>query len=937
MPYTYLDYEVEQRYCTILTPTVGNIEIEASPTEYTNQNVTVKITYPYTQGIIREYSENGTEWKQTDEYRQEVMVEENKTIYARTLNESGIITEEKQLEITNIDKEKPTVEVSPSKTKYTVIETDETVDLNITIKAQDTGVSGLDKVQYAWVEEGNTPSYIDFTNEITINKTNLKIGTYYLYLNVTDKAGNKAEIEQIRYIVEYQEPVAQIGDTKYLTIQEAVEACSKTAGETQTTIEILKSTDEEFSTYEGQNIILDLKGHTIGSSNPNTPICTNNGTLQIVDTSTEKTGKIENLNGTGIENKGTLTIGDNSTEIEMEVPIIYGKQIGIKNEGTFNFYDGKIQGTAPIQGNVTNTPEEYGPVSTGYEDGITTIQLGVVSGYEARIEWVYYTTVQGAVDAAKTNVSEKDRETVTIIKNIQLKEILEINLAKNMILDLDGYELTITEQDRVINNNGDLEVTDSSEEQTGKITNYLDKSGTSRNEIYTAGIYNSGNKKLRINGGLIEINSTGSYKNNYPTGIYNLNNGTVEVIEGTVSSRGYHCYGIYNYGNGNIEVIGGTVSSSTSGNNYNSYGIYNYGNGNIEVIGGTVSSSRGFSNYGIYNYGNGNIEVTGGTVSSEDRGIYNYGSGSIKVTGGTVGGYSGIYNYESGSIEITGGIISSERYGIYNNGSGSVEITGGTVSSEYYGIYNYGSIIIGDKEKEISKENPKIKGEYTGTLTETGYGIYNATGNVEFYNGIIQGDIALNANLTKIREGCQIESSIIGEKDSIYLVKKKNEEYIVQIEEKQYTSLQEAIDSIGEEEKTIEILKDFELNEPILFNKNIVLDLKGYTITNKYYRIENISNLKIIDTTENKEGKIEIINTIVGILNNEEGNIIIEGGTVSSSSNSSSYGIYNNGSGSIEITGGTVSSRSGYSGDSYAIYNAEENGSIMIAGGIVGR
>ena len=1017
MPYTYIDYEVEQKYCTILTPTVRNIEMKAEPTEYTNQNVTVTITYPYIQGITREYSEDGTEWMQTEEYIQEIIVEKNKTIYARTINESGVITEEKQIEVTNIDKEKPVVEVTPSQTKYLVVETNETIDLNITIKARDTGVSGLDKVQYAWVEEGNTLSYIDFTNEITINKENLKIGIYYLYINVTDKAGNKADIEQIRYSVEYEEPVCQIGNTKYLTIQEAVETCSKTAGENQTTIIMLKSTDEEFSTYEGQNIVLDLKGYTIGSSNPNTPICTNNGTLQIVDTSTEKTGKLESLNGTAIENNGTLTIGDNSTEIEMELPTIYGKQIGIKNEGTFNFYDGKIQGTAPIQGNVTNTPNQYGPVSTNYENGITTIQLGIVSGYEARIEWVYYTTVQGAVNATKTNVSDENRDIVTIIKDIQLKEILEISVAKNMILDLSGYAITITEKDRVINNNGKLEIMDSSIEKIGNIlinsntgcygiyNNTGDvtvKEGIISSNVsncnghsYSCGIYNY-KGSIRIEGGTINgnantsnsrtdvadsygiynssgkieiiggtISSNNNTSNTYLKigyGIYN-DSGKIDIIEGTVSSEG-NCYGVNGIvnDNGDITIKGGTISSSNI--NSGSTSPYSRGitnSGSVIIDAGTVNSSGDSYNYGIYNYGKGNVIVENGTVNSSGinssiYGIFNSSTGNVTIRGGVVSSSNeradsyGIYNEDTGNITISDGIVSSasgsendsNSYGIYNISSENAIVEGGKISSNSsngnsYGIYNInGILIIGNKEKEISQNNPIIQAEYIETLNSYyGYGIYNQLGNVEINNGLIQGKtVALLGGVTKIRDGYKIENSIIEEKDSIYLVEKINEEYIVQIDEIQYTSLQKAIDSIGEnEEKTIEILKDFELNENINFNKNITLNLKGFTITNQYYRIENNNNLKIIDNTENQQGKIENISTIIGILNNSNGNIKIEGGIINSSGNigKDSYGIYNLSSGSITITEGMVNSNDN---NSYGIYNVS-SGNITIEGGII--
>ena len=952
MLYTYLDYEVEQKYCTILIPVVANITMEALPTEYTNKDVTVKITYPYTEEIIRQYSENGTEWKEAEQYMQEVLVTENKIIYARTLNESGIITEEQQIEVNNIDKEKPTATVSPTETNYIVIDENGTADINLAITAIDTGVSGLDKMQYAWGAEGEEIVYVDFYNEITISKTKLGIGQYNLYLNVTDKAGNKAELTQMRYNIKYQEPVAQIGETKYLTIQEAIEACSKEAGEIQTTIKIIKSTDEEFLIYEGQNIILDLNGKTVGSSKQDTPICTNNGVLQIIDTSTEKTGKLESLNGTAILNNGTFTIGDNSTSIENEVPTIYGYKVGINNQGTFNFYDGKIQGITPIQGKVTNTPDEYGPVSTGYSNGITTMQLGIVSGYEARIEWVYYTTVQKAIDATK-NIK---KETVTIIKNIQLRNILEINVSRNMMLDLDSYELTIVSgKDRVINNYGQLEITDTSIEQTGNITN----SQTSR----CYGIYNGSTGTVQVTGGTISSRISGSSGSINSSGIYNESTGTVQVIGGTVSSSSSSSgnnrntsYGIYNASTGIVELIGGTVSSNNGTNSYG-YGIYNASIGRVEIREGSIkinNSSRRAS-YGIYNASTGTIKMAGGTLncstsgSGSSYGIYNASTGNVEISGGNLNGsiYCGIYNLNTGKIAVNGGTINSIKYGIYNASTGNVTVTEGTVSSrgygDIYGIYNNntGTVIIGTKESEsISQKIPNIKGECNATSSYyKGYGIYNEFGSVEFYSGTMQGDIALLGNITKIREEYRIEKNTVDEKESIYLVEKNSAEYIVQIEDTKYYSLQRAVDSIGEEETTIEVIRDFEIeeNETIKFNKDITLNLNGHTITNNYYKIENTGNLTIEDLTDNKEGKIDSIETLVGICNNENGNIIMRGGTVSSSNyayDKKSYGIYNASTGIIKVEDGTVSSSGGNYINSYGIYNSS-TGIIKVENGTV--
>ena len=670
----------------------------------------------------------------------------------------------------------------------------------------------------------------------------------------------------------------------------------------------------------------------------------------------------------------------------MDVPTIYGYKVGINNQGILNFYDGKIQGITPIQGNVTDTPEEYGPVSTEYDNGITTIQLGIVTGYEARIEWVYYTILQDAIDAAKKG------DTVTILKDIQLKDRAEVSVIKNVILELHGYELTIVSgQDIIINNYGNLKITDNSVEQTGNIM--IDPNTT--NTCY--GIYNNSNGSIEfING---RVSSIGYY--NY--GIYNASAGTVIMTGGTVSSSSYsNSYGLYNAGAGKVIMTGGTVSSSSSNNYDYSYGIYNASSGTITITGGTINSSSNHSSYGIYNERTGIITVSGGTVSSDIRsnviynnssyGIYNNNTGIVQITGGTVssgndntsriyglynkntgivqltggtvtssttdrgngiynessgtveitGGilsnyYYGIYNSSTGSIKVTGGIVSNNSYGIYNKSSGIVEVTGGTVSSNSYGIYNAGAgtIIIGYNESGIAtKENPYIKGEYIGTSKNyNGYGVYNCLGNLEFYKGIIQGDIALLGNITKIREGYKIEKSTIEEKESIYLIEKTNAEYIVQIEKNKYYSLQEAIDSIGEEEKTIEIIKNFELEEKINFNKNVILDLNGYTITNNYYRIENTGNLIINDLTENKEGKIGTVNDIIiGLLNKENGNVTVIGGTVNINSNNQSYGIYNSSTGKVIISGGTINS-SGNS-KSCGIYNAS-TGNVTVSGGTV--
>ena len=709
--YTYFDYNIEQKYCTILTPIVEEIKMEANPTEYTNKDVTVKITYP-DRNYTMQYSEDSKNWVDASDYIQELVVTENKIIYARIINESGFVEDEKQIEINNIDKENPVIEVSPDETNYVLTSSNGTIDLTIDIKAFDSGVSGLDIVQYAWAKNGEEVKYEDFDSTgKTITQKNLGEGQYNLYFYVTDRAGNEADLQQIRYNVKFGDPVCKIGDITYTTIQAAIDTCSKNAGNTQTTIEMLKNTDEEFEIFAGQNIILDLKGYTIGTSSLDIPLCTNNGQIQIIDSSEEKTGKLESLNGKTIENNGTFTLGDSNTGIEMEVPTIYGYKIGIENNNLFNFYDGKIQGITPIKGNATDMPKDYGTVSTKFENGITTVQLGIVTGYEARIDWVYYTTLIEAIDAANTykNVSEV---TITILKDIQLNETLNISGKNDIVLDLNGYMLTVAPQnDTIIKNYSNLEIMDNSIEQAGNLT----ITTTSLDYIYA--IRNEGEGTLKISSGIIKSCSTKKDGNNYA--IYNYSTGTVIMNGGTINSNDsgedVDSYGIYNYNAGNVIIEGGTINciSSTS----NSCGIYNNRKGNLNFLEGNLNVSSadyndcyGIRNSGIFSMKGGNItaEYSDG-FSSSIYGIYNY--GSIEITGGNINvidsGYEyGIYNSSGGTIIFSEGNINADYRGIHNEGE--INIEGGTITGRNYGVYNEGRAVIGKENEILEKDNPKI-------------------------------------------------------------------------------------------------------------------------------------------------------------------------------------------------------------------------------------
>ena len=210
MPYSYTN--AENYYCTSLTEDVDSIEMKADiTTGFTNKNVTVTIKYPYDITNTKEYSVNGNDWTTTRDYYMGVNVTENRTIYARTKDKDGNIVEEKQITINNIDTELPsiTIETNPNQNTFILAKPNSTIDLNITINAEDLGVSGLRTTQYAWVKDGERINYEDFDQNIILNKTRLGIGTYTLYVRATDNAGNVKE-ETRTYTINYDNQAPRI-------------------------------------------------------------------------------------------------------------------------------------------------------------------------------------------------------------------------------------------------------------------------------------------------------------------------------------------------------------------------------------------------------------------------------------------------------------------------------------------------------------------------------------------------------------------------------------------------------------------------------------------------------------------------------------------------------------------------------------------------------
>ena len=491
----------------------------------------------------------------------------------------------------------------------------------------------------------------------------------------------------------------------------------------------------------------------------------NSGTAEILGGNVEATAS----NGDGIENTGTLTLGKNDENVnpniypsqENNYPIIKGNAYGIHSTGTFNYYDGIIftNGTAlnTIYGKINDIADIYNENNETigeYEVIYTDISADTTQGIKEEHYVMIGKEAAYIILDSNDNVIKNDEgneiqyyslndaiencqegQTIQIIRNVNLREKIEIVEGKNIRIDLNGKTI-INSKGETILNNGALEVLNSSAEGEGQIISDFIEDGIILNNatlIINGGTLKTANSKGITNSGDLEINGGKIEASEY--GIYNTKN--VKIAGGTVSASKY---GIYSE-KGNIETTGGTVNSGI-------YGIYSI-EGNINVLDGAINaSSSSNSTYGIYSEGTGNITVENGKVTARAsysylnaHAIYKEGKGDIRIENGNITASAshynayGIYNENANKITVTGGSITASDYAIYNYDNGDILISGGSIGE----IYNYSS----KKNKiEITGGSITILDNNAGNVTITNGEITNYlendSGTVEILNGSIK-------------------------------------------------------------------------------------------------------------------------------------------------------------------------------------------------------
>lgn len=117
----------------------------------------------------------------------------------------------------------------------------------------------------------------------------LKGGTYSSDVSALLDENSKAEKQGDNYVVTTY--YAQVGETKYATLQEAANAA--TAGQTVKVLnDIDMTTDGNLTVNEGKDIVLDMNGHSIKGANADNKNILVRGKLTLKDSKENSTGKI---------------------------------------------------------------------------------------------------------------------------------------------------------------------------------------------------------------------------------------------------------------------------------------------------------------------------------------------------------------------------------------------------------------------------------------------------------------------------------------------------------------------------------------------------------------------------------------------------------------------------------------------------------------------
>ena len=678
--------------------------------------------------------------------------------------------------------------------------------------------------------------------------------------NVKFKATYKEE-----YFVARLEETDTLEGKSYMTLQEAIDA----ADEEARTVKLLRDTEESVLVEDVQNITIDLNGKTVTGSKTGIKAYAvkNYGILEIIDTTEEKNGKIQESargkTGYGIYNRdGQLTI--RSGMIVTDTDIESGNTYAIYNQS---------EDPLIIAGGTTMA-EARGISSSSY--GIYNLsgkEIQVIGGTVLGNAGAESSKGYGIYNATDGNIN---------VSGGKVKGSTSLASAVS-------YGIYNAVSENVAISGGVVEVK------------------SDRGVAY--GVYNEQGKVTQT-GGTVDIAASTGY------GFYNKK-GTIDIKGGTIELNGSTMYGVYNETAGTANVLEGEINLLGT----SAYGIYN--RGNINITGGNIVSKTEDSGYGIYNTSVIDSNISNVTISKTDYGIYNS-QGNLTVKNVNITAKCGIRMQASDyKVALESANIVGKTYGI-NCTYGTVEIgiKDGKINETQPNIYGETNAIYNDL---ISTGKVKY---YDGILIGNMV-IYGGINEIEDNTQIVVSTNSDNKEVAKL-ENVVAEESVVKVGDTTYptlaeavdaVKKEANEQSLIE------AISDFTISKAVEIPEGTNIKIDLAGHEVITYGKGGITNNGSLEIvdTSSAKNAEFISKIGIGIT--NKGALVinggSISSNVYGIYNYSSGNIVINDGVVTGKQS----GVYNDRGQNAKITinGGTINGT-----DNYGIYNYNSSDTEII-------
>ena len=651
-------------------------------------------------------------------------------------------------------------------------------------------------------------------------------------------------------------------DVYYYNLQDAIISTEETKKQNTNltdsdyVIDVMRTFEAAYpiEVTEGSRVFLDLKGYNVqvGES------ITNNGYFDIVNT---KTSDSKLQTSKTIENNGQLNITNTDVSVSTDDDAILNKghlQLRDVIVNTHNGYCVK---------NIDN-----GTLDFDNETLLRSVHKKATNEEIDRAdEYALYNNKDGLVINGGTIYGLYNEGNITIQGNgakfVPIRRYVENEgyypQYIKAIYNADGHTITM---------------------EDGEITSTIDTSA-----IQNLGTFNF--KGGTIATEYLAVENHGTVNNS-------MKNGTFNVMGSEItSSRTVISYGIVNVTDGIVRTT--STNGITNANVIVTEGQIIAENGaavgsgcNVEISGGNITGTT----YGVNTE---SLTITGGTITSglEETNV-GVKATTANINGGTITGYTAV---QATNTNITAGEITGKEQGIITNNlnmtGGTVKstegigttintkgnITGGETYGKTYGVLNNAELSLGEDEGEISSDTPLLEGEF--------YGLYIEGPTTNFYDGILKGQTnGYYGEITGLPLGGVVLDGQEDREDIIYQTDFVSSfEGWLRIGETPYNTLNEASLAANENETTTMVVTrdtDIKFIQKILdeeYNKNIILDLNGHTITTTQ-DITNYSNVTIIDTYNSEEkyddtgdapGKIKILKNN-GIIN--EGKLTINDG-----------------------------------------------------------